>query len=212
MIDISTIFQFLMHIDDSLVQLVQNYGFISYLILFLVIFFETGVVITPFLPGDSLLFATGAIAAIGEFNVFFLMFILILAAFLGDNLNYFVGIKWGRKIVDYAHRKNFIINYNHIQATEEFYHKYGGKAIILARFMPIVRTFAPFVAGIAKMDYHKFITRNLFGGILWVLLFVLGGFFFGNIPLVKENFEIVIIAIIILSFVPPVIEYLRKKN
>jgi membrane-associated protein len=210
--DIISLFQLFLHIDDYLLSVTETYGLLTYLILFAVIFLETGLVVTPFLPGDSLLFVAGAIASLGSLNVWLLVLLLFFAAVLGDTANYFIGSTWGRRIAEYAQRKNFIINYNHIKKTEEFYEKYGGSAIILARFVPIIRTFAPFVAGLGKMDYKRFIIYNLSGGLLWVLLFVLGGFFFGNIPIVKENFSIVIIVIIIISIIPIIIELIKLRK
>lgn len=212
MMDLASFFHFLLSLDDSLLTLVQNYGSLSYLVLFAVIFLETGVIITPFLPGDSLLFAAGALASLGALNVISLCVILFIAAVLGDSLNYLIGNTWGRRIAEYAHRKNFFINYKHIAATEAFYEKHGGKAIIFARFMPIVRTFAPFVAGIGKMNYSKFAFYNICGALAWVLLLVCGGYFFGNIPIVKDNFELVILAIIVISFIPALTQLFRRSR
>ena len=205
------IIDFLLNIDKNIVIILENYGVWANLIMFIVIFAETGLVIVPFLPGDSLLFIVGTYAAKGGFNIFVIYPLLLIAAVLGDSLNYYLGHKIGRK----AFRNNSLplINHKQLAKTELFYEKHGGKTIILARFIPIVRTFAPFVAGIGKMNYREFISYNLIGGFLWVSLFVFGGFLFGNIPIVKNNFELVVIAIIALSVLPPVYEYIitRKK-
>ncbi len=200
---------FILHLDKHLVEIVSNYGFLTYAILFLIIFAETGLVVTPFLPGDSLLFATGAIAAIGDLNIFFVLAILVAAAILGDTVNYWIGHFLGQKIIDSP--KVPFINQKHIDKTQAFYAKHGGKTIILARFVPIVRTFAPFVAGVGKMDYSKFILYNIIGGVVWVLSFTLAGYFFGNIPAVKENFTIVVFAIIGISVVPMIFEFVKAK-
>ncbi|MBW7955426.1 DedA family protein [Patescibacteria group bacterium] len=200
---------FILHLDKHLVEIVSNYGFLTYAILFLIVFAETGLVVTPFLPGDSLLFATGAIAAIGDLNIFFVLAILIAAAIIGDTVNYWIGHFLGQKIIDSP--KVPFINQKHIDKTQAFYAKHGGKTIILARFVPIVRTFAPFVAGVGKMDYSKFILYNIIGGVVWVLSFTLAGYFFGNIPAVKENFTIVVFAIIGISVVPMIFEFVKAK-
>ncbi len=204
----SGIFNFILHIDKHLGEIILRYGIWAYGILFGIIFAETGFVFTPFLPGDSLLFAAGAFAAIGSFNIFLLLFLLFLAAFLGDTVNYWIGHFFGRQIIDHP---KIPINQEHIERTQKFYDKHGGKTIFLARFIPIIRTFAPFVAGVGKMDYKKFIAYNASGGATWVCGFALLGYFFGNIPEVKKNFSIVIIAIIILSIIPIVSEFARTK-
>ena len=198
---------FLLHLDKYLVQIVAQYGLLTYVILFLVIFAETGFVFTPFLPGDSLLFAAGALAAIGSLNVWTLLVILFVAAFLGDTVNYWIGHFFGQKLVD---NPKIPIKQEHIDKTEAFYKKHGGKTIILARFVPIVRTFAPFVAGIGKMNYRQFLSYNIIGGLLWSVGFTLAGYFFGNIPLVKENFSLVVIAIVVISVIPMVWEVIKK--
>lgn len=208
MIAIKSIIDFILHIDTHLGQLISSYGGITYAILFIIIFIETGLVITPFLPGDSLLFAAGAFAALGSLNVFFLLVFLALAAFLGDTANYWIGHFFGEKLI--ANPK-IPIKKSHIEKTQDFFAKHGGKTIILARFVPIVRTFAPFVAGIGKMSYGHFISFNIIGGIAWTSLFVLAGYFFGNIPSVKHNFSLVIFAIILVSLAPMVIEFIRSK-
>lgn len=203
------IISFILHIDTNLGLIIQNYGILSYLILFGIIFAETGLVFVPFLPGDSLLFAAGAFAAIGSFNIFIVLGILWLAAFLGDTVNYWVGHFLGQKIID--NPKIPFINQKYIDETQEFYKKHGGKTIFLARFVPIIRTFAPFVAGVGKMNYGNFIKYNLAGGFVWVFGMTLLGFFFGNIPVVKENFSIVVIAIVFLSIAPMVFEVVKSK-
>jgi len=202
------ILDFILHIDKYLNYLVQHFNVGIYVILFLIILAETGFVITPFLPGDSLLFAAGALASLGNMNVFLLLFLLSLAAILGDTLNYSIGRYVGKKVFK---EKSKYFKKEYLIKTEKFYEKYGDKTIVLARFMPIIRTFAPFVAGIGKMNYFKFLTFNILGGILWVFLFVLAGYFFGNIPLVKNNFTLVIIGIIILSILPGIVVYLKSK-
>ncbi|EKD87515.1 MAG: hypothetical protein ACD_36C00042G0001 [uncultured bacterium] len=200
----------ILHLDEYLTELVGTYGVLTYGILFLVIFAETGFVVTPFLPGDSLLFAAGAIAALGSLDIGLIVLALIGAAVLGDTINYWIGHYFGQKIVDNPKIK--FINQEHIDKTEQFYKKYGGKTIILARFVPIIRTFAPFVAGVGTMEYKKFILFNVIGGVVWVSLFTLAGFFFGNIPFVQENFHYVIFVIIFLSIVPIVSEYIQHKR
>jgi membrane-associated protein len=184
-------------------------------ILFLIIFCETGLVVTPFLPGDSLLFAVGALAAItpqpGAFglNIWVLLIILIIAAILGDSVNYWIGKMFGNKLPQKFPR---LIKPQHIQKTHDFYERYGGKTIIIARFVPIVRTFAPFVAGIGKMTYSRFMLFNVSGALLWIGLLLPAGYFFGNLPWVKKNFSVVVLAIIILSILPGVIEFIRERN
>lgn len=206
---ITNIFSFVLHIDKHLGEIISNYGTASYIILFLIVFAETGLVFVPFLPGDSLLFAAGAFAALGSFNIYGLLFLLLVAAVVGDTVNYWIGHFFGQKIIDNPHIP--FINQKHIDETQEFYKKHGGKTIFLARFVPIVRTFAPFVAGVGKMDYKKFLEYNFTGGFVWVFGFTLLGFFFGNIPFVKENFSIVVIAIILLSVLPMVYEFVKAK-
>ncbi|RJP62342.1 MAG: DedA family protein [Ignavibacteriales bacterium] len=206
---INQLIDFVLHIDKHLGELIIQYGLWSYLILFVIVFAETGFVFTPFLPGDSLLFAAGTFAAIGAFNIGILVLILCIAAITGDTVNYWIGNYIGPKI--FEKEKIRFLKKEHLQRTHEFYERHGGKTIIIARFIPIIRTFAPFVAGIGSMTYMKFITYNVVGGIAWVLLFVFAGFYFGNLPFVKNNFSFVIIAIIIISVLPGVYEFIRQK-
>jgi len=191
-------------------EIIISYKSWTYLILFLIIFCETGLVFTPFLPGDSLLFAAGAIAALGSLNPMLLFFLLAVAAILGDTANYWIGEFIGEKLFD--SKKLKFLKREHLDKTHQFYEKHGGKTIIIARFVPIIRTFAPFVAGIGSMTYPKFLSYNIIGGILWVGLFTFGGYYFGNLPFVKSNFSIVIIAIIIISVLPGVFEFLRNRK
>ncbi len=196
----------ILHFDNYLEMVIENYGVLTYLILFLIIFFETGLVVTPFLPGDSLLFIAGAFAAKGAMNVFILFSILAAAAIIGDSVNYLIGRYAGDRI---ANRK--FIKKEYFDRAEKFYEKYGGKTIILARFIPILRTFAPFVAGVGKMEYGKFLNFNIIGGILWTGIFIFGGYYFGRIGFIKENLSLFIIIIIIASIIPIFIEFLRNK-
>ncbi|MFZ5919174.1 MAG: DedA family protein [Chloroflexota bacterium] len=198
-----------LHLDKYLSVIIEDFGVWTYLLLFLVIFMETGFVVTPFLPGDSLLFAAGAFAALGSLNVATLLLLLSLAAVLGDTANYWIGHYVGPKVF---HENVRFIKREHLDRTHEFYEKHGGKTIVLARFMPIIRTFAPFVAGIGRMTYGRFITYNVVGGLLWVFLFTLGGYFFGNLEVVKENFTLVILAIITISLLPAVFEFLKARR
>ncbi len=197
----------MLHLDKHLVELVKQYESWTYLILFGIIFCETGLVITPFLPGDSLLFMIGALTASGELNFWLIVTILIVAAIIGDTVNYHIGKYIGPKIF---HKENVMfLNKEHLVRTHKFYEKHGGKTIIIARFMPIIRTFAPFVAGMGSMSYFKFILYNITGGILWVLSLVAAGHYFGNIPIVKKNFTLVIMVIIFLSILPGIIAWLQ---
>jgi len=207
---ITFLIDFILHIDEHLFELTSQYGILTYGILFLIIFAETGFVVTPFLPGDSLLFAAGAIAALGSLNVWLVLAVLVAAAIVGDTVNYWIGHFLGQKIVD--NPKITVINQEHIDKTQAFYKKHGGKTIILARFVPIVRTFAPFVAGVGKMHYNTFLFYNVIGAILWVTLFTLAGFFFGNLPAVKHNFTLVILAIVALSLMPMAYEYWQNRK
>lgn len=201
---------FILHIDNHLDLLIQNYHGMIYFILFLIIFVETGLVIMPFLPGDSLLFAVGAISARGHIDFFTIGLLLILAAFLGDFLNYFLGKKFGHHF--FTKEKSFWFNPDHLHKANLFYEKYGAKTIVFARFIPIVRTFAPFVAGIGEMNSKKFMTYNFLGGALWVISFLGLGHFFGNLPAVRANFKMVILAIMIISIMPAVLEYFKKTS
>ena len=208
---IRALITFFLHIDKHLIEVIQQYGFWSYLFIFLVIFCETGLVVTPFLPGDSLLFAAGALAAIdttGTLNIALLFIVLAAAAILGDTANYFIGRFLGLKI--FAMNLPFV-KQEYLDRTRGFYEKYGGKTIILARFVPIVRTFAPFVAGVGSMTYRDFITYNIIGGMVWIALFVFGGYFIGNIPVIKDNFSIVTVLIILISVTPVAFELVRSR-
>jgi len=205
---ITVIFDFILHIDKHLGQIISTYGTATYFILFGIIFMETGLVFTPFLPGDSLLFAAGAFAALGSLNIVLLLLLLFIAAFLGDTANYWIGHFFGKQIV--AHPK-IPIDEEHIKETQKFFKKHGGKTIILARFIPFIRTFAPFVAGIGRMSYVEFVSFNLIGGALWVGIATGAGFLFGNIPFVRENFSLVIIGVIIVSLVPFFVELVKHK-
>jgi len=202
---------YFLHLDEILPEITSTYGTWTYAILFLIIFLETGVVITPFLPGDSLLFAAGAVAALDNsgLNVVFLFILLTVAAILGDTANYWIGHTIGPR----AFSGNIpFLKKEYLERTHQFYEKYGGKAIVLARFVPIVRTFAPFVAGIGSMNYSRFIFYNVFGGVLWCAIFIFLGYYFGNLPFVKRNFELVIIVIILISLLPPVVEYFQSRR
>ncbi len=200
----------ILHIDKHLVELVSQYQSWTYGILFLIIFCETGLVVMPLLPGDSLLFAVGAIASKGDLNVFLVVVLLSIAAIIGDTVNYWIGKVIGPRV--FNSESSRWLNRKHLERTHEFYEKYGGKTIIIARFMPIIRTFAPFVAGIGKMSYGKFLLYNVVGGILWIALFTYAGYFFGEIPIVKRNFTLVIFAIIIISVMPALLEFLRARR
>jgi membrane-associated protein len=197
-----------LHLDRHLVELIQDYGAWVYLILFLIVFAETGLVVTPFLPGDSLLFVAGTLAAAGGMDVGLLIVLLCIAAILGDSVNYAVGKHVGDRMV----KSGRFIRQEHIDRTHAFYEKYGGKTIVIARFVPIVRTFAPFVAGIGKMDYKRFLVFNVTGGILWVLSLTTAGYFFGNLPIVKNNLSLVVLGIVVASIMPAVIEYVRHRR
>lgn len=198
-----------LHLDVHLTELISNYGTWTYAILFLIIFCETGLVVFPILPGDSLLFAAGALAATSELDVHILALLLTIAAVLGDSVNYTIGKIIGPKVFHYDSSRFF--KREHLIRTHEFYEKYGGVTIIVARFIPIIRTFAPFVAGIGSMTYSKFILFNIFGGIFWIYSITYAGYFFGNIPFVKNNFALVIVAIVFISILPGIVAYLRTK-
>lgn len=196
------------HLDQHLSRVISDYGTWTHLILFLIVFCETGLVVTPFLPGDSLLFAAGTFAALGALDLWLVVLLLIVAAILGDTVNYWVGAYIGQRAFGGNIR---FLRQEYLDRTHAFYEKHGGKTIILARFVPIIRTFAPFVAGVGAMSYPKFLTYNIVGAVLWVGLFVLGGYFFGTIPSVRENFTLVILAIIAISVLPIVLEALRAR-
>jgi membrane-associated protein len=206
---IQSLIEFVLHLDKHLNVIIQTYGVWTYLLLFLVIFLETGLVVTPILPGDSLLFAAGSFAALGSLNVVWLFILLSIAAVGGDTVNYWIGHFVGPKV--FSREDVRFLNKEYLDRTHRFYEKHGGKTIILARFIPIIRTFAPFVAGIGKMTYWHFISYNVIGGVAWIALFTFGGYFFGNIPIVKDNFTLVILAIIFISLVPVMIEFVNHR-
>src|SRR5215211_3488576 len=198
-----------LHLDTHLGQVISQFGTWTYLILFLIVFCETGLVITPLLPGDSLLFAAGTFAALGDLDVQVMILLLVVAAVAGDTVNYWVGAAIGPR----AFQGNLrFLKKEHLDRTHAFYEKHGGKTTILARFVPIIRTFAPFVAGVGAMSYGRFLTYNVVGAVLWVGLFVLGGYFFGNLPIVRANFTLVILAIIAISVLPMVIEAIKARS
>jgi membrane-associated protein len=205
---ISYLIDLFLHLDKHLEAVINAYGVWTYALLFAIIFMETGLVITPFLPGDSLLFAAGTFAAKGWLNIWILLIVCSAAAILGDTVNYWIGHFIGPKAFSGETR---FMKKEYLDRTHAFYEKHGGKTIILARFIPIIRTFAPFVAGIGAMTYSHFITYNVIGGIAWVALFTLGGYFVGSIPFVQNNFELVVIAIILISVLPMVFEFLRER-
>jgi membrane-associated protein len=207
---INKIIDIVLHLDRYLGAIIQQYGLWTYAILFVVIFIETGFVVMPFLPGDSLLFAVGTFAAIGSFKVGWLILVLSAAAILGDTVNYLIGHYVGPKV--FAKEKARFFKKEHLERTHAFYEKHGGKTIIIARFVPIIRTFAPFVAGIGRMSYGRFIAYNVVGGVGWVVLLVGAGYFFGNIQVVRKNFSLAILAIIAISTVPIVTEFLRHRK
>lgn len=199
----------LLHFDRYIPVIMDNYGVLIYVLLFLIIFCETGLVVTPFLPGDSIIFACGALAAVSGMNILVLIVIFFSAAILGDGTNYLIGKKLGERLVNSNSR---FIKKSYIDKAQSFYEKYGSKAIVLARFVPIVRTFAPFVAGIGNMCYKKFGVFNIIGGTIWVSLFLSLGFFFGNIPVIKNNFSLVTIGIILISLLPVLVEVIKHMN
>lgn len=206
---IQTVTDYIIHLDRHVAELVENYGLWALLILFLIIFCETGLVVTPFLPGDSLLFAAGAIAATGAMNLGALILLLIVAAILGDSTNYWIGSRIGTR----AFKENArVMKTEYLRRTQDFFARYGGKTIVIARFVPIVRTYAPFVAGVVGMPYQMFLTFNVVGGVAWIFIFLVGGYLFGAIPVVENNFGLVIIAVILVSLVPVLFEYSRTKR
>jgi len=206
---VTGIIDFILHIDVHLQEIIGQYGALTYLILFLIVFAETGLVVTPILPGDSLLFAAGTFAALGSLNPFLLTLLLIAAAIAGDTVNYWVGHWVGPKAFSGKIRW---LRADYMKRTEEFYERHGGKTIIMARFVPIVRTFAPFVAGVGRMHYGRFLAFNVVGAVLWVSLCVMAGYFFGNLPFVRENFSLVVLGIIGVSMIPLVVEWIRSRR
>lgn len=199
-----------LHMEHHLGELINYFGPWTYAALFLVIFAETGLVVTPFLPGDSLLFALGALAASGKLDLTLLLVLLCVAAILGDTVNYWIGSILGPRI--FRGESSRFLNKKHLEKTHEFFERYGGKTIIIARFVPIVRTFAPFVAGMGKMTYKRFMAYNVVGGIVWIVLFLMAGYWFGSFEVVKKNFTLVILGIIVVSIIPAVVEYLRERS
>jgi membrane-associated protein len=209
---LATFIDLFVHLDKHLSSVIQSYGTWTYLLLFLIIFMETGLVVTPFLPGDSLLFAAGTFAspALGSpLNIGLLFVLLCIAAIIGDTVNYWIGHYIGERAFSGNVR---FLKKEYLDRTQEFYERHGGKTIILARFVPIVRTFAPFVAGVGKMSYGHFIAYNVIGGISWVAIFTLGGYFFGNLPFVKDNFTLVVLVIIVISVLPAIIEVFKERS
>lgn len=211
---LSTVIDWVLHVDHHLKSLVEQHGALTYAVLFLVVFCETGLVVTPFLPGDSLLFVAGALAAGGRLNIVFLMLVLTAAAILGDTVNYQAGHYVGPRVFrgGRSGRSSRWLKREHLERTEAFFARYGGKTIVLARFVPIVRTVAPFVAGMGSMAYPRFLAFNVIGGVVWVVLLTLAGYWFGTIPVVEHNFALVIPAIIFLSLLPPLFEHLRSRR
>jgi membrane-associated protein len=204
------LFDIIVHLDRYVIDLINQYGLWTYLILFVTIFCETGLVVTPFFPGDSLVFAVGALAAVGELNIFGLFLILSLAAFLGNISNYWIGRKVGLAV--FKREKKRFLSLEYMEKTRDFYEKYGNMTIVIARFLPFIRTFAPFIAGISRMTYLRFLIYSFIGCVCWAFLFLLGGYLFGNIPVVKQNFSLVIIIIIVISLVPSFVAYWRKRR
>jgi membrane-associated protein len=200
----------ILHLDQHLRELVQAHGAWVYGILFLIVFLETGVVVTPFLPGDSLLFVAGTVAAAGDLNVHTLVILLIVAAVAGDSLNFSIGRYLGTRL--FRHNDSMFFKRAHVDRAHAFFERHGGKAIIIARFIPIIRTYVPFVAGIGVMDYRRFLAFNVAGGVLWVTLLTYAGYFFGNLPVVKNNLTAVILGIIVISVIPAIVEYFRAKR
>lgn len=205
---IRDLIDFILHIDKHLVEIVAEYEKWTYLILFLIIFCETGLVVTPLLPGDSLLFAAGSIAALGAFNIYILIPLLFIAAFAGDNTNYFIGNYIGPKVFEKNYR---LLKREYLNKTQQFYEKHGGKTVIIARFMPIIRTFAPFVAGVGSMQYRRFVLFSILGNLIWINFFVILGYQIGHLEFVKKNFSLITIGIILISVLPIVIGFVRHK-
>jgi len=208
---ITSLFDFILHIDEHLVDIIQQFGNWSYGILFSIVFVETGLVIMPFLPGDSLLFASGALAALGAFSLPIVLVVFLTAAIIGDTVNYHIGQKVGTSIPEDSWFGR-LVNKERMQIAQDFFNKHGGKTIVIARFMPFVRTFIPFVAGASRMNYGYFLMYNVVGAFLWVFICTLAGYFFGNIPIVKENFSTVLLLIIFVSVVPAIIGALKARK
>jgi membrane-associated protein len=204
------LFDLVMHLDAHLLALTQQYGMWIYAILFLIIFSETGLVIFPFLPGDSLLFVAGALCGIGALDFYMLLPLLMLAAFMGDNTNYWTGRLIGKRLLKLGNSR--FLKHEHLDKTHAFYKKHGGKTIIFARFLPIVRTFAPFVAGIARMHYRLFVLFSALGSVVWISFFVIGGYFLGNIPVIKNNLTAMILIIVFISLAPAMLEFIRHRR
>lgn len=207
---IQGLISFILHIDEHLIDIIEIFGVWSYAILFLIVFVETGIVIFPFLPGDSLLFASGAFAAMGAFNIAILLIVFFTAAVIGDTVNYHIGQKVGTSISPNSFIGK-VINQDKMKVAEDFFNKHGGKTIVIARFMPFIRTFAPFIAGASRMNYGYFIAYNIIGATLWVAICTMAGYFFGNFPIIKENFSAVILIIIFLSVLPAIISIVQNR-
>jgi membrane-associated protein len=210
MADQSYFIDLFLHLDAHLSEITNEYGLLTYLLLFAIIFCETGLVIAPFLPGDSLIFATGALAASGSFNLFTLLIVLCLAAIVGDNVNYHTGHFLGNRVTNRGNIR--FVKKEQLDRTHLFFEKYGVKTIIIARFIPVIRTFAPFVAGIGTMPYLTFISYDIIGGVLWVTSFLFGGYYFGNLIMVKDNFSFLIFGVILVSLLPCIIAYIQSKH
>ncbi len=200
----------ILHFDDQLANIINSFGVFTYIILFLIVFAETGLVIMPFLPGDSLLFIVGTLAGSGYLNIWVVYFTLLIAAILGDTVNYWIGHHLGKRVFSKGNTR--IFNQKYLEKTQEFYIKHGGKTIILARFIPIIRTFAPFVAGVGKMHYKTFFLYNVAGAFIWVTSLTFAGYFFGGLPFIRENFEYAVIGIVLVSLLPVLIEYVKHKH
>ena len=207
---LSSFLDIVLHLDAHLLALVQEYGIWVYAILFCIIFAETGLVVAPFLPGDSLLFVIGALCGMGSLQLEVALPLLILAAFLGDNTNYWIGRLLGLRLLNKASPR--LIKHEHLEKTHAFYEKHGGKTVIFARFLPIIRTFAPFVAGIGTMRYRDYVMYSIIGGVAWIGSLILAGYFFGNIPVIKNNLTLMILVIVFLSFVPAMIQFFRHRG
>jgi len=207
---ITSFFDIVLHLDTHLLALVQDYGVWVYAILFLIIFSETGLVVAPFLPGDSLLFVIGALCGMGSLQLEVAMPLLILAAFMGDNTNYWIGRLLGLRLLERAGSR--LIKHEHLEKTHAFYERHGGKTVIFARFLPIIRTFAPFVAGIGTMNYRHYVMYSIIGGVAWIGSLTLAGYFFGNIPVIKNNLTLMILVIVFISFVPAMIQFVRHRG